>query len=236
VQRIINQIPPHRVYVEGFLGSGAVMRAKRPAEVNVGVELDERAWRAAVGHVVPGVEVHDHGPGCIVASVGAMSYEFHRADAIDYLQARRYGPECFVYLDPPYLRSTRRRQRRIYRCELSDVDHRRLLRYCKAAGCMVMLSGYDSAVYWEELAGWRVVEYEQPLRRGETSRELLWMNYPVPVELHDSRYVGDGYRERERVRRKQDRWRRRLAAMSSAERQAMMDVLLELSQAKTAGD
>ena len=31
-QRIINQMPPHRLYVEPFVGAGAVLRAKRPAE------------------------------------------------------------------------------------------------------------------------------------------------------------------------------------------------------------
>ncbi len=39
-QRIINQIPPHEVYVEPFLGDGAVMRRKRPAARNIGVEID----------------------------------------------------------------------------------------------------------------------------------------------------------------------------------------------------
>jgi len=30
-QWIINQIPPHRVYIEPFLGGGAVLRLKAPA-------------------------------------------------------------------------------------------------------------------------------------------------------------------------------------------------------------
>jgi DNA adenine methylase len=30
-QWIINQIPPHRVYIEPFLGGGAVLRLKKPA-------------------------------------------------------------------------------------------------------------------------------------------------------------------------------------------------------------
>ena len=37
-QRIINHMPPHRVYIEPFLGSGAVMRHKRPAERNIGID------------------------------------------------------------------------------------------------------------------------------------------------------------------------------------------------------
>lgn len=37
---IINQIPPHRVYVEPFLGWGAVLLNKAPAAYSVGVDLD----------------------------------------------------------------------------------------------------------------------------------------------------------------------------------------------------
>jgi hypothetical protein len=39
-QRIISLMPPHRVYIEPFLGGGAIWRAKRPAELNIGIELD----------------------------------------------------------------------------------------------------------------------------------------------------------------------------------------------------
>ena len=38
-QRIINLIPPHEVYIEPFLGGGAVARFKRPARVSYGVDL-----------------------------------------------------------------------------------------------------------------------------------------------------------------------------------------------------
>ena len=36
---LINLMPPHRVYIECFLGSGAVMRRKRPAAINIGIDL-----------------------------------------------------------------------------------------------------------------------------------------------------------------------------------------------------
>lgn len=39
-QGLINQIPPHDVYVAAFLGDDAIMRRKRPALWNVGIDLD----------------------------------------------------------------------------------------------------------------------------------------------------------------------------------------------------
>jgi hypothetical protein len=39
-QQIINQIPPHRVYIEPFLGRGAVLLHKRPAIVSIGIDSD----------------------------------------------------------------------------------------------------------------------------------------------------------------------------------------------------
>ena len=48
-QLIIPMMPPHRVYIETYLGGGAVMRAKRPASVNISIDIDPSvtaAWRA----------------------------------------------------------------------------------------------------------------------------------------------------------------------------------------------
>ena len=49
-QKLINMIPPHETYIEPFLGGGAIMRLKRPAMLNIGVDLDraviDRWWDA----------------------------------------------------------------------------------------------------------------------------------------------------------------------------------------------
>jgi site-specific DNA-adenine methylase len=39
-------MPPHRVYAEPFLGGGAVMCAKRPASLNIGIDQDPEAVKA----------------------------------------------------------------------------------------------------------------------------------------------------------------------------------------------
>ena len=42
-QTIINLIPPHDTYIEPFLGAGAIMRMKRPAARNIGIDRDPEA-------------------------------------------------------------------------------------------------------------------------------------------------------------------------------------------------
>ena len=41
-QTFINLIPPHEVYIESHLGGGAIMRYKRIAKRNIGVEINPK--------------------------------------------------------------------------------------------------------------------------------------------------------------------------------------------------
>jgi hypothetical protein len=63
---------------------------------------------------------------------------------------------------------------------------------------------------------------------GKPATEWVWMNFTEPLELHDYRYLGSNFRERERIKRKQKRWHARLLRMNSTERYAMLSVLEEL--------
>ena len=203
-QRIISAMPPHTTYVEAFLGSGAVMRRKRPASRNVGIDADAGVI-AAHG---------DAGPGC----------ELIVGDAVAWMREHTWEPGTLVYCDPPYLGSTRS-GRSHYRCELlSDEEHSSLLDVLTGLPAMVILSGYRSALYDAALATWRRVDFTG-MTRGGPRAESLWMNFPEPTELHDYRYLGEDFHDRCRLRRKLDRWTRKLAALPVLERAAILDAL-----------
>jgi DNA adenine methylase len=204
VQTIINQQPPHETYIEAFLGGGAVMLAKRPARVNIGIDLDASTIASFKG--------------------AGSSVELLCCDAKRYLDDR-WGRKEFngtelVYCDPPYLMSTRRNWSKMYRCEMDDLGHARLLQVIRGLPCMVQISGYESPMYSAHLAGWRVVKYQAATRHGVRT-ECLWMNYPEPNVLHDYRFLGKDYRQRERIKRKAMRWVSRLNSLPRLERLAI---------------
>jgi DNA adenine methylase len=62
-------------------------------------------------------------------------------------------------------------------------------------------------------------------RSGRVATEHLWFNFPEPVALHDYRFLGQNFRERERIKRKKSRWVNRLKTMPTLERRALLAAL-----------
>ncbi len=209
-QRIINHMPPHQTYIEGFLGSGAVLRNKKPALRNIGIDLDEKALMLAKS-----------------LSNGGR-FEWWHNSFFNMSGHVRFDASTLIYLDPPYMSSTRKGGD-LYKYELTDQQHIELLNLVLRLPCMVMLSGYRSYVYDEMLTDWTRIDYETQTRRGMVN-ECLWMNFPIPTRLHDYSHLGCDYRERERIKRKKDRWMKKLSAMNRQERLAIMDALTSVNE------
>jgi site-specific DNA-adenine methylase len=212
-QQIINQIPPHRVYIEPFLGGGAVLLHKLPAVASIVIDCDAT--------VIEAWYLREDLPAGTIVSFG---------DAISFLETYDFKGDEFVYCDPPYLFETRSGKGRIYNNEFGGVDqHIKLLQALLALPCPVAISGYWSSLYAEILATWRTISYMTRTRGGNTVREWLWMNYPEPLELHDYRYLGDNFRQRERLKRIRTRWLARLGRMDALERYALLSSIGEFS-------
>jgi len=208
-QRIINQIPPHEVYIEPFAGSAAILRRKRPAAKSFLVDSDDAVIDRLRGEVLP-----------------EGTHLLHN-DALHFLARRAWKGNEFVYCDPPYLMQTRR-SGPLYVDEFSRAEHARLLGLLVDLPCQVMISGYWSRLYERRLKGWRTDSFETMTRGGTKAQEWLWMNYPAPAALHDYRYLGKDFREREKFTRRQKRWVRRLQGMQPLERWALLAALAEV--------
>jgi DNA adenine methylase len=202
VQTIINQQPPHDTYIEAFLGGGAVMRAKRPARVNIGIDIDPSTIAT----------FRDAGSDAELLCCHATRWLLDKWPTLT-------GNEL-IYCDPPYLMETRRNWAKMYRYEMDDNAHAFLLQTIALLPCMVQISGYESRMYAAHLKGWRLVKFQASTRHGMRT-ECLWMNYPEPTILHDFRYLGSDYRERERIKRKAHRWVSRLDSLPRLEKLAI---------------
>lgn len=222
-QKIINLIPPHKTYIETHLGGGSIFRNKRPAEINIGVDIDNEVIKSLYR------DPPTHKTVMIDRLYLSGYYEgYIKDDAVSFLKRYNFDdPEhTFVYCDPPYLHSTRK-DKKIYKYEYTDSQHEELLKTIKALRCMVMISGYYSEMYMDGLSGWNHKSFQAMTRHG-LATEYVWMNYPEPVELHDYSFIGKDFRERERIRKKVNRWVGKLRNMPVLERQAIITAVTSM--------
>lgn len=108
--------------------------------------------------------------------------QIEHADAIELID-RFNSPDVFMYLDPPYLRSTRR-SGALYTHEMTEADQRRLLEAITRSKAYIMLSGYDSSLYNEALAGWHKDSIMVTTTSTAAAMEVIWMNYAPPFEQY----------------------------------------------------
>ena len=177
------------------------MRNKKPAAKNVGLDLDPKVielWR------------NDHSDIC----------QLYEVDALSFLKGYDFQGNELVYADPPYLPETRQREK-VYRCEYTYEDHTRLLKLLVTLPCMVMISGYSNDLYDLELLGWRKISFSAMSHSG-VRVECVWMNFEPQMRLHDSRFMGDTYRDRQTIQRRQARLRSRIDSMDPVERNDLL--------------
>lgn len=101
----------------------------------------------------------------------------------------RYGrsPNVCLYVDPPYLGSTRVSGG--YRHEMrSESQHRELAEALRSCRASVVLSGYDSPLYADLYDGWHVTRIDTTTGQGgarKQRREVLWSNTTPEPALFD---------------------------------------------------
>lgn len=80
-----------------------------------------------------------------------------------------------IYLDPPYVLSTRGRKQ--YRYEMTDEEHEELLVNSCESKAKIMISGYNCDLYDHYLSGWRKEQIPARAQRNLPRTETLWMNF-----------------------------------------------------------
>jgi DNA adenine methylase len=243
-QTIINQIPPHDVFISPFLGACAVTRFKKPAMATIGIDADAEvtdAWK----NIKPRSTIIITGDALSLLNyictgknqrtnhmIGNLRQCLNRIGS-NYNDIKN-GAKIFIYADPPYLITTRKSDTTRYKYEMTEAEHEQLLSLLLKVPAMVAISTYDNDLYREKLEGWRKIQFTARTR-GASAVETLYMNYPEPVELHDYSYLGTDYRERERISRKIKRHVAQLKAMPDLERMAILEALTSAGNAIKSG-
>lgn len=199
-QNLINLIPPHRIYIETHLGGGAVLRHKVPADYTIGIDRDPNV-----------IEVFRR---------RFPTYRFVTGRAEDFLRGFEFTGDEFVYADPPYMPSTRRSKRPLFRFDYTEIEHVKLLRLLRSIECRVLISGYANSTYDRELPGWAQQQFPGTSHVGRRE-ETVWFNYS-PKTLHDTRYLGLTFRDRQAIKRKRARWAERFRGVPIALQQALL--------------
>lgn len=88
----------------------------------------------------------------------------------------RYNtPDVFMYIDPTYLLGIRKKH--LYKYEMQDVEHEKLLTVLLKHPGKILLSGYDNDMYNDMLSNWKKVYKDTVAEFGKKRTEILWMNY-----------------------------------------------------------
>lgn len=102
--------------------------------------------------------------------------------ALDVIAAYGAQPDVLLYVDPPYLGSTRYRN---YRHEMgAEADHRALAAHLEACRATVVLSGYHSPLYDDLYAAWdrrEIATATGQAAQWSARTEVLWSNRPFPA-------------------------------------------------------
>lgn len=100
--------------------------------------------------------------------------QIENTDAIELIE-RYDDAKTLIYCDPPYLQNLR--SKNMYAYEATDAYHERLLEAIRKSRSMIVISGYDNAMYNEALAGWHTDEKTTTAQMGLHRVEKLWMNF-----------------------------------------------------------
>lgn len=223
-QNIINLIPKHDRFIEVMAGNATIARYIRRASVTVVNDIDAGvidknvcAFRNLYPSVIDGIICTDQGERIIFEN---MNYPC----LIDKYDVD--GSDSFFYFDPPYHFDTRSHKEKIYKFDWVHSDHLRFLDAANTVKSNCMISHYPFPLYDEALKGWHTFDFQSKTRVGLRT-ERLYMNYPTPDILHDTRYLGSDYIDRQRIKRKIHSFISKLEKMPTNERMGILTAVID---------
>ena len=189
-QTIINEIPKCEIFIDAMCGNlGITSNLNLPAytvinDIDAGVIEGLNFGRCTKKNNTINVTNLDYG------------------SIIDKFDNDRSGEiQTVFYFDPPYLKSSRKSQKDLYKYEWTDKQHLDFLQKVLTMKAMVIISHYPCKLYNTYLSNWRKKEFYSNTRKG-LALEAIYMNFKEPQFLQDYRYLGNDFIDRQRIKRK----------------------------------
>lgn len=104
--------------------------------------------------------------------------QIENMDALRLIE-RYNSDKVLMYLDPPYVRSTRKGGR-LYSHEMTDDEQLQLLEIITRSQAKIVISGYDSEMYNNALCSWYRFQTETRTTSTELVKEFIWTNFEPP--------------------------------------------------------
>lgn len=114
------------------------------------------------------------------AAIRLKQVQIENRPALDLISEYNRENVC-MYIDPPYVLSTRTRKQ--YTVEMEDQDHVELLEELNQSKAKILLSGYNSELYNKQLSNWERIEFAATAEQGLQRTEILWMNFQSKKQL-----------------------------------------------------
>ncbi|MFY9308085.1 MAG: DNA adenine methylase [Bacteroidia bacterium] len=209
--KIINEIPVHKVYYELFAGTAAIAKLIKGTGVKLVLNDIDRSVTDKL-NCIPGITA-------TITTIPATNI-------LEKLIKSAAGTDVFVFLDPPYLHSTRPNSTKLYKYEMVDREHIQLLSTALQLKCNCMIIHPKCELYDNMLSSWRKVEIKVRYH-GKTSIECLYMNYGAPDALQSDLYLGKDCWDRQRIKRKAERIVDKFDRLPVLERNYVLKLLKE---------
>lgn len=116
--------------------------------------------------------------------------QIEHMDALRLIE-RYNSPDVLMYLDPPYVRSSRK-SGRLYTHEMDDAEQIKLLELINKSRAKIVLSGYQSDLHDQFLYGWKSYSAMSQTTSGQMAKETIWLNYEPPFEQMQIGGAADG--------------------------------------------
>ncbi len=239
-QQIISIIPPHNILVVPFLGHCGIVRNILPSDILIGVDASAKVINAWKKYLIKYLiyKYKDDNKNILIKtniSKGNLPSIIHlyNDDALIFLKNKlpglisKYEDTPVIYLDPPYPLSSRKSTAKLYDFEMTDCQHQNLLSIIIKMKYLILISSYDNKMYNDSLPNWFKLDFPVGTRNGKAI-ETVYYNYSLSNGLlHDYRYLGNDFKDRERIRLKISRWVKGLEKLEAREQMAIIKSIIQ---------